>query len=485
MSEKFTLPIIVNGEPRDDRSIDAHELRYATGAQVRLPRLSAEAVGEIRCAPAAALDALHLDDITLFLNEVGRLWSDERYPGRVEAVRAASAITGYSPQTLEEDYTRIARTLQRAKLYDIVEADLGTTLILDDWIPRQSVYVKARPKGRVLHLMVGNVPLAGLFTLVRSVLTKNTTVAKLPGRDPASCLYFAKAFHDVDPAHPITRSLSVVYWPGGSDVEDEFIQDAGLVCAWGQGSSIAAIKKKIPLDTDFLEFGPKESLHFIGSPHGDLDNLAMRAAYDLSVYEQEACFSPQRMFVEGDARGFAEALAAWLDKLLVRMPVGYRSVDQQAHLSRARTEAEFDGHTVLQGSRGEWMIVLLSGAGRGPYEHPLGRTIYIRPVDDLADAVGEIHNEVQTVGVHPWPRAQALADALTHAGADRITEVGLMSRPRPGFTHDAKQPLQWFVRFVTLERGLAYKGRFRDADRGAFERTVFQGGRDLAGDGRG
>jgi len=480
MNAEFSLPILINGEPRDRAPGDAHELRYDTGARVLLPRLTPELAAEVREAPAAALDDLHLDDITLFLGEVGRLWADPRYPGRAEAARIASAVTGYSPQTLEEDYTRIARTLDRAKLYDIVDADLGTGLVLDDWMPRQSVFVKARPKGRVLHLMVGNVPLAGLFTLVRSVLTKNTTVAKLPSRDPASCLYFAKAFHDVDPGHPITRSLSVVYWPGGSAEEDGFIDDADLVCAWGQGASIAAVKKKIPPGTDFLEFGPKESLHFIGAPYGDLDNLAMRAAYDISVYEQEACFSPQRMFVEGDAREFAGALALWLDKLLVRLPAGFRSPDRRAHLTRARTEAEFDGHTVLRGGDGQWMIVLMAGEERGPYEHPLNRTIYIHPVADLSDAIGEIHGQVQTVGVHPWPRAQALADELTRAGADRITEVGLMSRPRPGFTHDAMQPLHAFVRWVTLERGLGYKGRFRDSDRGAFERKVFQGGHDLA-----
>ncbi len=481
MGADFTLPILVNGEPRDGAPGGAaHELRYDTGARVLIPKLTPGLTAEIRSAPAAALDGLHLDDITLFLNEVGRLWGDPRYPGRMEAARVASAVTGYSRQTLEEDYTRIARALTRAKLYDIVDADLGTGLILDDWIPSQSVYVKARPKGRVLHLMVGNVPLAGLFTLVRSVLTKNTTVAKLPSRDPASCLYFAKAFHDVDPDHPITRSLSVVYWPGGSDEEDAFIGDADLVCAWGQGASIAAIKRKIPLDTAFLEFGPKESLHLIGAPYGDLDNLAMRAAYDISVYEQEACFSPQRMFVEGDARQFADALARWLDKLLVRLPAGFRSADRRAHLGRAALEAEFDGHTVMRGGDGEWMVVLVSGGERGPYEHPLSRTIYVHPVADLRDAIGEIHAQVQTVGVHPWSRAQDLADDLTRAGADRITEVGLMSRPRPGFTHDAMRPLHSFVRWVTLERGLAYKGRFRDSDRGAFERSVFQGGRDLA-----
>src|SRR5262249_47225798 len=159
-------------------------------------------------------------------------------------------------------------------------------------------YVRAQPKGRVLHVLVGNVPLAGLFTLVRSVLTKNVTVAKLPSRDMVSSLFFALGFRDVDPAHPITRSISAVYWPGGSELEQTFIDAADLVCAWGQKEAMESIKRKLRCGTDFLEFGPKRSLLLVGQPIEDVDDVAMRAAYDVSVYDQEACFSAQRVFVE-------------------------------------------------------------------------------------------------------------------------------------------------------------------------------------------
>jgi long-chain-fatty-acyl-CoA reductase len=480
-SDTFTLPIMVNGRLITAPPEQCHRHAYDTGVSVLIPKLTDGIAEEIIAAPRTTLHGLHLDEITMFLSEVGALWGDPGYRGRIEAVRLASAVTGFSEQVLEEDYTRIARTMSRAKLYDLVDADLGDSLLLDDWLPRQSVYVKAQPKGRVLHIMVGNVPLAGLFTIVRGVLTKNATVAKLPSRDPISCLYFAKAFHDLDPGHPITRSMSVVYWPGGSPAEDQFIEDADLIVGWGQGRSIEAVKRKVPVDTQFVEFGPKESLHFIGRPFGDVDNLAMRAAYDISVYEQEACFSPQRMFVEGDAEDFARVLAAWLEKMTARLPVGYRSPDKLAHLSRARTEARFDGATVYEGSSGEWTVVVVPEGSDCAYEHPLGRTIYVHPVDDLADAIGQVHRQVQTIGIHPWSRGRDLADALTQAGATRITEVGLMSRPRPGFTHDGMQPLRSFVRWVTLERGLEYLGRFRDTGRGAFERKVYGGAADASG----
>ncbi|MFE1796043.1 acyl-CoA reductase [Streptomyces sp. NPDC059517] len=444
--------------------------------------MTGEIADEVLRMSRLALAGLHLDEITVFLSRVGRVWADPGHLGRGEAVELAAQITGYPKTVLEGDYRRIARACDRAKLYDILETDLGDPLLLDDWIPRQSVFLRAVPKGRVLHLMVGNVPLAGLFTLVRGLLTKNVTVAKLPSRDLVSTLAFARAFVDVDPEHPLTRALSVLYWPGGEAVEQRFIDGSDVVCAWGRRSSIEAVKPKVPVGVDLLEFGPKESLMFIGGQEAGWGDVARRAAYDVSVYEQEACFSPQRVFVEGDADVFAELLAESLDGVLARLPGGFVPVDKRAHITRARQEARFDGYKVRRSAGCEWTVVTLPPGEFPVLEHPLGRTVYVHPVSRLQDAIAAVHRDTQTVAVHPWVRGRELGERLALAGADRVTEVGLMSRPRPGFVHDAMRPLHSMVRWVAVERGLDYRGRFRDAGREEFEAAVY--GAPPAGDGQ-
>lgn len=471
--KNIELPIVVNGELVHRTDAPPHVIEYETGVSVTIPRVTDQVVEDVLKTSRLALADLHLDEITVFLNRVGRLWGDPDYPGRAEAVELAASITGYSPVMVAGDYARIARACDRPKLYDIVETDLHDPLLLDDWIPRQSVLLRALPKGRVLHLMVGNVPLAGLFTVVRGLLTKNVTVAKLPKRDPVSTLAFARAFLDVDPSHPLTKALSVLYWPGGAPVEQSFVDASNVVCAWGQRSSIEAVKPKIPLGVDLLEFGPKESLMFVSGDPSEWDDVALRAAYDISVYEQEACFSPQRIFVEGDSAVFTEKLAAALDAVLRRLPAGFASIDKLAHVARARREAEFDGYRVRHSAGGEWTVIDVTKGEFPVPDHPLGRTVYVHPVDDLTDAVGQVHADTQTVAVHPWRRGRELAERLTLAGATRITEVGLMSRPRPGFVHDAMRPLHSMVRWVAVERGLDYRGRFRDASGDEFARHTF------------
>jgi long-chain-fatty-acyl-CoA reductase len=467
------LPIIVNGELVWETDAAPHVIEYETGFTATIPRLTEAEVERINAVDRNALAGLHLDELTVFLSRVGKLWGAPDYAGRIEALRDAENITGYHSSILASDYKRIARACDRSKLYDIVETDLGDPLLLDDWIPRQSVYLKAIPRGRVLHLMVGNVPLAGLYTIVRGVVTKNLTVAKLPKRDLVSTLAFARTFLDIDPDHPVTKSISVAYWPGGDDIENTFINNADVICAWGKRASIEAVKPKVPIGVELVEFGPKESIMLVDAGAEDIREVAARAAYDLSVYDQEACFSPQRMFVRGEVNALVDALAEALDQAAERLPAGHVGFDKAAHITRARQEAKFHGCKVRHSEGSEWTVVAVPPGLDMEIAHPLARTIYLYQVDDLHEAVAEVHRDTQTVSVSPWARGLELADDLVRAGASRVTEIGLMSRPRPGFAHDAMKPLNSLVRWVVVERGLDYRGRFRDASRDEFVDTYF------------
>lgn len=475
MEQVFNIPIIINGKKIEEAD-SYHEIHYETGVTLKIPALDEKLKKEILSKEYTDLSDMSLDDITVFLAEVGEKWGNSEYPLHRQAVELASEITGYSPHIFEEDFQRIARTLRRQKLYDLVESDLGNSLYLDEWFPCQSVYTKAKPKGIVLHIMVGNVPLAGLFTIVRSVLCKNRTIAKLPSRDLISCLFFALTFLDIAPDHPISKSLTVVYWPGGSEVEKEMIAHSNVVCAWGQGNSISSIKKEIPYGVDFVEFGPKESFLIIDATQENLDEICMRAAYDICVYEQEACFSAQRVFVKGDIENFVDTLAKWMKLIQKRLPVGFKSIDKEAEIMKSRMSAQYLGCKIIGDGTLDWGIVVTKPNEWDIINHPLSRTIYVHPVERMEDAISFTHREVQSVGVSPWEKGKEMADQLTDRGALRVVEIGLMSRPRPGFTHDGMKPMNDLVRWVSVERGLDYKGKHRATSKEEFVKNLFKKG---------
>jgi long-chain-fatty-acyl-CoA reductase len=471
------LPIVVCGEIKEPTAENRIVIEYGTGLQVHIPRLEAADIEKMRASSNDELSRLHTDDLSIFMNDLGKLWLDEEFKFRKLAVQYARETTQYVGPSIYYDLGLLSTALRRAKIYDMLETEIGDPYFLDEWIPRKTVYLHAEPRGKVVHVMVGNIPMAGLFSIVRSVLTKNMTIAKLPKRDILTSLLFALSFVELNPDHPITKSISAVYWEPDSDAENEILRMADVVCAWGHKNSIEPLKRKISYGTEFLEFGPKRSIHLIGKDTPDYEYAAMKAAYDISLYDQEACFSPQETFFEGDPEVYVNALSVWLEKSLARLPKGPPSVDEKARISRARSEAKFRGWRVYAPEHTGWTIIV-TDRPTVVDDHPLARTVYVHPVQDLSEAIPFVNKDTQTVAVHPPERAMELADELVRRGAARITEVGRVGRPRPGFAHDGMFPMSRLVRWVTVERGIGFKYKFWALSREEDDRLFYGMGQE-------
>jgi long-chain-fatty-acyl-CoA reductase len=455
------LPIVVCGEVKLPTPENSISLSYGDDMEVRIPRLEAADVARIREADNRDIAALSVDDVAIFLNDLCKKWIDEDYEFRQLVTETIAETAGYVGPSIYYDLGLLSTALRRIKVYDMLESEIGDPYLLDEWLPRKTVYLHAEPRGKVTHIMVGNIPMAGLFSIVRSVMTKNMTIAKLPKRDAVTSLLFALSFIANAPDHPITKSLTVAYWEPGSTIEDEILDMSDVVCAWGHETSIEPIKKRIRYGTEFVEFGPKRSLHLVGKDAADLDYVAMKAAYDISIYDQVACFSPQETFCEANTAEYVEALGRWLDINLKRMPKSPVSADEKAAVARTRRESAFRGWEVITPEDGGtgWTIVVTDGPCRIA-AHPLSRTMFVHPVESLQEAIPFTDKHTQTIAIYPPERAMELADELAWRGIARITEVGRAGRPRPGFAHDGMFPLARLIRYVTIERGVHFKYKF-------------------------
>ena len=460
MSHCIDLPFILNGlivEPK----ADAVEIDYSGDVRVRMPRLTERdfsALAENR----EPLHTLTLADVSRYLANAGANWFNPDYPLRREAVDLACRITGYSEPMLERDYSLIGDYLMYPNnFYDLLSAELFDSRILDEWVTNQVARIRAFPRGRVLHVMVGNVPMAGIYSIVRSVLTRNHTVVKLPARDPVTCIYFIRSLIDSNPpGHPISRALSVGYWDRDSPLWEPAIASADLVCGWGQGPSLQSIKRKIPQGVPFLEFGPKRSFAVIHADDATTANeAALRVAHDVAVYDQEACFSPQRVFVLGDERRFLQALPKWFRQQQRFLPKGEVTPDIDTHLLRTKLEARYRGWEVIDDESG-WSIIVC----RDPFaaaEHPLSRTLFVHPIRRIEDIVPFIDDETQTISAYPFhDRAERLADIFCAHGSVRLCEAGTVSHFRQGFTHDGLYALQHFVRLAYIDKEMTYTFKY-------------------------
>lgn len=462
MKKIIELPIIVCGEliyPKNEYI----ELEYSN-AIVRIKKPAKHDIDKIICYNESLHD-IPFHEITGYLNKFASAFMQPNNELRRETAVLSSLVTGYSKEMTNRCLFIIGDyILDRYLMYNKVEAEFGDCRILDTWVRNQVARVRAFPRGRAFHILVGNVPLASMYSIVRSIITKNQTIAKLPVRDIISVLYFMKGLIEINGIdHPISKSLSALYMERNSEYLDKIINNSDMVCAWGKGDSLKKIKEKIPHSIPFLEAGPKRSYSIIDLRNCDWDKAAMRLAHDLCIYDQEACFSPQRLFVIGDFTKFRSYLEDWLNWQTKYLPKGETNPDAESYLFRTKLEAHYEQWTISEQGY-DWTLIEADPFLVG--DHPLGRTLFVHSIQNYNEILPFIDDEVQTVSVYPYEKnnIEKIGVELCSRGAARLCETGTASYPREGFTWDALYGLHYFVRLCYLDENLnsTYKYGTRD-----------------------
>lgn len=455
------LPIVVAGRRVNIDGGPVTEIEYANGTVCRFPQLTPAMIAEINASDPMSLAEVPLQDIVNFLRKVGRFWSFENanQPLCRTAVETMSAINGYDQRMAQREMNVLSVICSHGEaLHDLVDAELGNRFYLEEWIPNFDAYVHAVPHGRMAHVLVGNVPVSSAMSLVRGLLAKNTNVAKLPRRDPVTALAFVLSCIEIDPDHPVTRSLTAAYWAPGSEAEKQVLSHANAVCVWGGQGAVDGVRAVAPSDADILVFGPKRSFSIVGRESADSAKVARDLAHDVSINDQEACFSPQMAFVEGDVDAFIGHLGEALKLYSHLLPKSAKTFDDHAHVQMARLTAAFRGDEVSSSDDTDWSVIKLKDPANVG-EHPLGRVIFVVPVDSIQEALAHADRQTQTITLSPWSRNVEIRDRAARLGVAKITEIGLAEWQRIGAPHDGILPMARMVRWVGLERGLDYLGK--------------------------
>ncbi|BBP02936.1 acyl-CoA reductase [Sulfuriferula plumbiphila] len=451
--QHYELPLIAAGRLIEAADGGERYVFYNDDVEFAIPRLDDLSFQAIRDADGIPLRNCSVNDIIGFLSRIGKLWRDDDYPLRRLLLDLGPKATGESVDTYRHSLDLFIGLIStKAYLGDIIDAELRNRLYLDEWVPYHNVYLRAEPLGRLLHIIVGNVPVASVYSLVRGILTKNVNIAKLPSRDVVTLSLFARSFFDLAPEHPITKTTSVVYWDRNEDQWiDRFMDIAHGLCIWGGEKSVEIYKSKARIGVEVIEYGPKLGAQIIRWNEADAGNLPIRVAHDIAVFDQEACFCPQIIYLEGNIDSFIEALSEALERYTKIWPKGQYEVDHYAHMNYVKLAHLYKGGDVRACERLSWLIVKLPVGHDIALEHPLGRTIYVRPVHDVRECVQFLDCRNQTVGVDPIEVGHELKDALAERGVQRISNIGYVDIPRLGLGHDGKY-LDRLVRWAALER---------------------------------
>jgi len=454
-SQALSAPHFIRGTLVEGNAV-RHRSRDL-GADFTTPAIDLDAIVMPRSELPPLLD-IKLSEIIDFLVEVGERLNLDRNPYLQECLEYIAATNPLPRRVVENLYREAPMYLSRQLLESMVESNFANREALDGWVERTDPHgsklaLRAFPP-RIVHMLAGNAPAGCVASIAQGAIVKAVNLFKMPSSDPFTTVAVLRTMADVDPSHPVVRSMTAVYWQGGDEAIERTLyrpQYFDKIVAWGGGPAINNVIKYLGPGIQLVSFDPKTSISMIGreafASEERMDDVAERLAVDTTVFNQEACLASRFVFVEGE-RAHIEGFCA---KLIDRLGVDrdYASAVAQPLSSEIREEVEVMsamGELKTWGSFDGRGLVILSDT---PVNfHPSNKTANVVMVDSLDDAIRFVNVATQTIGVYPYERKVAMRDRLAAAGAQRLCRLGTANAHALGSPHDAMYPLQRLVHWM-------------------------------------
>jgi hypothetical protein len=425
--------------------------------------------------PAIDLDALitprsempplfdmKLAQIIDFLVATGERLDPDDNPYLQESLEFVAATNPLPRRIIENLFRRARHFLTRDVLMASLNANFHDLRYFDEWVERrdaqgQTGAIRAFPP-RMIHMLAGNSPAGCVSSIAQGAMLKAINVFKMPSSDPFSCVAVLRTMADIDPDHPVVKSMSAVYWRGGDERIERTIyrpQYFSRIVAWGGGSAIDNVIRYLSPGLQLVSFDPKTSISLIGPEafrsEEAIAEVAEAAAEDVSTFNQEACLASRFLFVAGERAGIEKFCA----RLQERLGVDRSMASAVALLPPAELREEVEMLKVMDDEAKVWGrfdgrgMVILTDEPVG--FHPSGKTANVVHLNALEDAIRHVNVATQTVGIYPEEAKVRLRDRLANAGAQRVVRLGSASKHVGGSPHDAMFPLQRLVHWISQE----------------------------------
>lgn len=366
------------------------------------------------------LHDIPIDDILDFIQEFG------------------NSINSNSNSNFASTSKHISEFLSKSSLKQELNLALrGDYTILDQFLRLENGGEKlyhAQPRGLAVHWIAGNVDELGIFSIIQSLITKNVSLIKAPSNFKNFLKILNLLKETKTPklsGNDLAKTLSVIYLDKEDEKNQNLIsEEADVRIIWG---GLDAVSKIISLPKkSFCEdivFGPKYSYAIIDEEYISDSNLPVKLAFDISIFDQNACSSPHTIFVETNntklLHSFAEKLSLAMDKVNKIIPKQPISESKSMEIHEIRSENEFSG-TVFSSKDTSWTIIISDDSELAkPY---FSRVIFIKPISDAMNLATSTTKKIQTVGIMMNKKKRLeLIDKLTLQGGDRSPSIGDMS----------------------------------------------------------
>jgi hypothetical protein len=329
--------------------------------------------------------------------------------------------------------------LRRNTLEPLLRREFGDAAALERWTEIGGAEIRAFPLGVVGHWPAGNIEIQPFLSVICALLGGNTCLARVPSGILAETNAIAEALGRADPAGTVAARLSLVAFDSDRrDCHEAMAKAVDGAMIWGGEEAVLSVRSlPFPHWARFAIFGPRISVAVMGEQAWKRAESrpawCRRLARDVWQFEQQACSSPQILFVESRDGAPVEPLLQDLVKAfreenrLHPLAAGDPSLAAAVANARAAWTMERSARSAFYDLGPGW--TLLAGEFDGKLPDPVqSRTLYVLQTRDLEQAIAALDGNVQTLGTAlAEPAREAdLAALAGRRGIDRVVRIGHM-----------------------------------------------------------
>jgi len=357
--------------------------------------------------------------------------------------------------------------LRRGTLEPIVARELGPNSLHGRWHDYGRAKCKAFPVGVVGHWPAGNVEIQPILSMTCALLGGNAAIVRIPSGLFEVTQRIMEKLVECDTEEVLTRRIFMAaYDHSRQDLQEAMAKSVDGAMIWGGEEAVLQIRSlPFPHWTRIAVFGPRISVAAMDaeawSDPENQETWCRRIARDVWQFDQQACSSPQVLFLE--KKGNGESTAQFL--LMLQRAF---EIENRAHPRRAIAGALT---SAICRARASWLLkdtthkavfpvgpdwTLLIGSGSDVPSPTQGKTLTVLEVDDLGDAVAKFDGNVQTLGLAMADSQKESKVALLagQRGVDRIVKLGQMHVFVPPWDGvDLIRPMVRMVRHVSSTEG--------------------------------
>jgi len=328
--------------------------------------------------------------------------------------------------------------LRRGTLEPIIARELGPNGLHGGWNEYGRAKCKAFPVGVVGHWPAGNVEIQPILSMTCALLGGNAALVRIPSGLVELTQQLMEKLVMSDTDELLTRRIFMAAFDHDrQDLQKAMAQAVDGAMIWGGEESVLRIRAlPFPHWARIAVFGPRLSVAAMdagmwGNPD-EHETWCRRIARDVWQFDQQACSSPQVLFLEKrNGHSTAQFLAALRRAF---------EIENQAHPRRAIAGALT---SAISQARASWLLndtthkavfpkgpdwTLLVGSGSDIPQPIQGKTLTVLEVDNLSDPISKFDGNVQTLGlgIAEPEKEKTLALLAGNRGVDRIVKLGQM-----------------------------------------------------------